>query len=67
LLDLHGCVEPFLRAGIEGHGARIQAGRHVLVELPFTKVHSAFPYALMIPQNRTEAVLTQLMAERGTG
>jgi len=39
----------------------------VLVELPFTKVHSAFPYALMIPQNRTEAVLTQLMAERGTG
>jgi 2-polyprenyl-6-methoxyphenol hydroxylase-like FAD-dependent oxidoreductase len=65
LLDLHGCVEPFLKAGIEGHGARIQAERHVLVELPFSKVQSPFPYALMIPQNRTEMVLTQLLAERG--
>ena len=65
LLDLQGCVEPFLKAGIQGHGARIQAGQRLLAALSFSKVQSAFPYALMIPQNRTEAVLTQLLAERG--
>jgi len=27
LLDLHGCVEPFLKAGIEGHGARYRQRR----------------------------------------
>lgn len=65
LLDLHGCVEPFLKAGIQGHGARIQVGQRLLVALSFSKVQSRFPYALMIPQNRTEAVLAQLLAERG--
>lgn len=65
LLDLQGCVEPFLKAGIQGRGARIQAGQHLLAALPFAKVPSAFPYALLIPQNHTEAVLTQLLAERG--
>ena len=65
LLDLHGCVQPFLEAGLQGHGARIQAGQRLLVALAFSRVQSPFPYALMIPQNRTEAVLTQLLAERG--
>ena len=65
LLDLHGCVQPFLEAGLQGHGARIQAGQRLLVDLAFSRVQSPFPYALMIPQNRTEAVLTELLVERG--
>ena len=55
LLDPHGCVQLFLQAGLQGPGARIQAGQRLLVALGFPRVQSPFPYASMIPPNRTEA------------
>jgi 2-polyprenyl-6-methoxyphenol hydroxylase-like FAD-dependent oxidoreductase len=65
LLDIHGCSHPFVLAGMRGRGARIFAEGKLLVHLRFDTAHSAFDYALMIPQSETERILEEQLADLG--
>jgi 2-polyprenyl-6-methoxyphenol hydroxylase-like FAD-dependent oxidoreductase len=57
LLDIQGCVQPFLDAGLEGTGARILAGERELVHLRLDTARSTYRFALLIPQSETERLL----------
>jgi 2-polyprenyl-6-methoxyphenol hydroxylase-like FAD-dependent oxidoreductase len=65
LLDIQGCVQPFIDAGMPAHGARIVAGGHTLVHVTFDTARSAYRYALMIPQSDTERLLEEQLAVLG--
>lgn len=65
LLDIQGCTQPFLDAGVQGNGARIMARQNMLVHLQFKNARGNYPYALMIPQSETERVLEEQLALLG--
>jgi 2-polyprenyl-6-methoxyphenol hydroxylase-like FAD-dependent oxidoreductase len=71
LLDIQGCAQPFVDAGIRATCARIVADGKLLVHVPFDIARSAYRYALMIPQSETERLLQEqgerlgLRVERG--
>ena len=67
LLDVQGCVRPFLAAGIEGRGAHIRANGRELVHVRLDTARSVYRYALMIPQSETERVLEEQLAALGLG
>ncbi len=66
LLDIQGCVQGFLEAGLEGTGARIQAGGQELVHLAFATARSAYRFALFLPQSETERLLEAELSAIGT-
>ncbi len=65
LLDIQGCAPVFVDAGLRCGGARILGEGHELVHAHFSRARSAYPYALMIPQSATEALLEQQLAQAG--
>jgi 2-polyprenyl-6-methoxyphenol hydroxylase-like FAD-dependent oxidoreductase len=65
LLDIQGCVQGFLDAGIEGHGARFRAGERELLEVRLDSAQSVYRFALLIPQSETERLLEEELARRG--
>ena len=65
LLDIQGCVQGFLDAGIEGHGARILADGRELVHVTLDIARSLYHFALLIPQNETERLLDAELARLG--
>lgn len=65
LLDIHGCAQVFVDTGVRARGARILGEGRELVHAHFGLARSAYPYALMIPQSETEALLEQLLAAAG--
>jgi 2-polyprenyl-6-methoxyphenol hydroxylase-like FAD-dependent oxidoreductase len=65
LLDIQGCAQPFIEAGVRASGARILGEGRELAHAQFGLARSAYPYALMIPQCDTEALLEQLLAQAG--
>ncbi len=65
LLDIEGCVDQFVQAGIRGSGARIRAHRGELAHVPFDGLDSPFAFPLLIPQSETERILEQVLADRG--
>jgi 2-polyprenyl-6-methoxyphenol hydroxylase-like FAD-dependent oxidoreductase len=65
LLERMGCVERFLGAGTNVHGARISNGKELMGEVSFDDVKSRYPFALMIPQSETERVLETHLEEQG--
>ncbi|AOB32664.1 hypothetical protein AKI39_20855 [Bordetella sp. H567] len=66
LLEIQGCAQPFIAAGIRGRGARIFAEGKLLVHVRLDIARSAYDYALMIPQSETERVLEEQLADLGT-
>ncbi len=65
LLDIQGCVQPFVDTGIPATGARIVADGKTLVHVPFDIARSKFRYALMIPQSETERLLEEQVERLG--
>ncbi len=65
LLDIQGCAQDFLEAGIKGHGMRILAGGREIVRVTLDGMHSIYRFALMIPQSETERLLEEELARRG--
>ena len=58
-------VERFTTHGRPVHGIQFEADGHVLQEINFGVNRGKFPHGLLIPQNRTEAVLTQALFDCG--
>ena len=65
LLDIHGCVQGFLDAGMEGTGARILANGRELVHVTLDTARSIYRFALLLPQNETERLLDEELARLG--
>ncbi len=65
MLDIHGCAQPFLDAGMKATGARIFAGQRMLVHVQLDIARGIYPYALMIPQRDTERLLEDQLALLG--
>jgi 2-polyprenyl-6-methoxyphenol hydroxylase-like FAD-dependent oxidoreductase len=65
LLDIQGCAQGFLDAGIEGHGARFFANGRELLEVRLDTARSFYRFALMIPQSETERLLDEELARLG--
>ncbi len=62
MLDIQGCAQPFIGAGMQAIGAHILARQHTLVRVRLDAARSPFPYALMIPQSDTERLLEEQLA-----
>ena len=65
LLDIQGCAQVFIDAGVRAKGARILGEGRQLAHADFGCARSAYPYALMIPQSDTERLLEQRLAAAG--
>lgn len=65
LLEIQGCAQPFVDAGMKCRGAHIMAGQNPLVHLQFDVASSRYPYGLMIPQSETERVLEAQLSALG--
>jgi 2-polyprenyl-6-methoxyphenol hydroxylase-like FAD-dependent oxidoreductase len=65
LLDIHGTVRGYLDAGLRGTGARIFANGRELVHLSFDAARSTYRFTLFLPQNETERLLEEDLAQRG--
>ena len=53
LLDIQGCAQRFVAAGLPARGARILDDARELVHAHFDQARSPFNYALMIAQSET--------------
>ena len=59
-----GLIEELLTLGHRVHGIRIHGkGRRLLVDLDLRKLSTRYPFMLMLPQTRTEAILRQFLEE----
>ena len=65
LLHHGGYVEPFLKAGMRGHGAQLSDGTNVVARVSMDTIDSPYNYALLIAQSETERVLEECLAKRG--
>ncbi|MDM0014512.1 FAD-dependent monooxygenase [Variovorax sp. J22P168] len=67
LLDIEGCADVFVAAGLKVEAACIleDHGRE-LIRIPFAAVRSAYNFALMLPQSETERLLAAQLAALGT-
>jgi 2-polyprenyl-6-methoxyphenol hydroxylase-like FAD-dependent oxidoreductase len=65
LLDIAGCVGPFLAAGLKVHGMHILANGREIVHLELDRARTAYNYALMIPQSETERLLEEELSRLG--
>ena len=65
LLDHGGYVEPFLKAGMQAHGAQLSDGKNIVARIRLDGIDTPYPYALMIAQSETERVLEEQLAKRG--
>ncbi|AVR96148.1 FAD-dependent monooxygenase [Pseudoduganella armeniaca] len=57
VLEPLGVVPDLLAHGLKVQDFRIRAGSDVLLHIGFDAIPSAYPFALLCPQNRTEAIL----------
>lgn len=65
LLDHGGYAEPFVKAGMQGHGVQISDGTNIVARARLDIMDSRYPYALLIAQSETERVLEECLAKRG--
>ena len=65
MLDIQGCVQPFVDAGMKAVGARIFAQQNMLVHVHLDTARSTYAYALMLPQSDTERLLEEQLALAG--
>jgi len=65
ILDDMGGAEPFVAAGMPGHGMSLYDRGKRLVHVSLDDLDSPYRYALMIPQSETERLLEERLAGRG--
>lgn len=65
VLRAMGIAEPFVDASVLATGATLLAEGKSLAEVDFEHVDSAYRYAACLPQDVTESLLHDLLAERG--
>jgi 2-polyprenyl-6-methoxyphenol hydroxylase-like FAD-dependent oxidoreductase len=65
LMDRMGCTPAFLAAGLRGRGGTMRSGGNVLGHMGFDEIASEYNFALMIPQNETERLLTDHLRSLG--
>lgn len=65
LLDNLGASERFIATGMAARGVSVYGSSKRLVHIEIDDLASPFNYPLMIPQNETERLLTEYLAERG--
>lgn len=64
-LDRLGLADKFLAAGLKITHGRIFEGAKPIAEIPLDTVATPFPFALMVPQNETEALLREWLSAHG--
>ena len=65
VLEPLGVTEALVREGIQVPLFRVRDRDQQLMELDFSQLPTAYPYALMCPQDRTERILEQRFAALG--
>jgi 2-polyprenyl-6-methoxyphenol hydroxylase-like FAD-dependent oxidoreductase len=60
-----GIADQFVSAGVKAHGASIYAGGKRIVHLSFDAIESRYNFALMLPQDQTESLLTHHLENLG--
>jgi 2-polyprenyl-6-methoxyphenol hydroxylase-like FAD-dependent oxidoreductase len=65
LLAHGGYAEPFVKAGMQCHGAQISDGRNIVARPSLDIMDTPYPYALLIPQSETERILEDCLAKLG--
>ncbi|MBS7700736.1 MULTISPECIES: FAD-dependent monooxygenase [unclassified Chelatococcus] len=65
LLDRAGATDDLLRIGNKVTAANILAGSEPIGRIGFEEVQSPYPFALMVPQCDTEAILERQLEQRG--
>jgi 2-polyprenyl-6-methoxyphenol hydroxylase-like FAD-dependent oxidoreductase len=60
-----GIVQEFLDAGHKIHGTNIYSGKTKLVHLSMDEIGGSYPFALAVPQNVTEKILTDELIRHG--
>src|SRR5689334_22591366 len=65
MLDAIGAAELLRREGLEVSDFVLRDRDQTLLRLDFSDLPSAYPYSLLLPQSRTEAILAQLHARSG--
>ncbi|WP_410810583.1 FAD-dependent oxidoreductase [Micromonospora sp. 067-2] len=65
VLDRIGAAAPLVAQGVRSPRFTVRDRDRVLLSVPFHQLPSRFPYALMVSQAVTEAVLTEELADRG--
>ena len=65
LLQACGATDRLLAQGLPIHGLRVVKDGRPLAGADFAQLRHPYPYMLGLPQRRTEAILENLLAERG--
>ncbi|WBB65723.1 FAD-dependent oxidoreductase [Micromonospora sp. WMMD812] len=65
VLDRIGAATPLVAQGVRAPRFTVRDRDRVLLAVPFHRLPSRFPYALMVSQSVTEAVLTERLADLG--
>jgi 2-polyprenyl-6-methoxyphenol hydroxylase-like FAD-dependent oxidoreductase len=65
LLERMGCAGEFTKTGLQTPGANIFSGREHIARVAFGDLDSRFRYLLLIPQSRTERILSAHLASLG--
>jgi 2-polyprenyl-6-methoxyphenol hydroxylase-like FAD-dependent oxidoreductase len=65
LLERAGCAGSFVAAGLPGRGANMYSGDRRIAHIALDQIHSAYNFALMLPQSESERLLEQHLASLG--
>ncbi|MEV0153371.1 FAD-dependent oxidoreductase [Micromonospora sp. NPDC050686] len=65
VLDRIGAAAPLVAQGVRSLRFRVRDRDRVLLTVPFGDLPSAYPFALLVSQSRTEAVLTDRLTALG--
>jgi 2-polyprenyl-6-methoxyphenol hydroxylase-like FAD-dependent oxidoreductase len=60
-----GIADRFVAAGVKAHGGSVYAGGKRIVHFEFIGLNSRYNYALMLPQDQTEALLGEHLESLG--
>jgi|SoiMethySBSTD1v2_1073268.scaffolds.fasta_scaffold15487_5 2-polyprenyl-6-methoxyphenol hydroxylase-like FAD-dependent oxidoreductase len=65
-LESLGAADALVAGGLAVPRFKCRERNRTLLELDFAELHTKYPYALMLPQNRTEALLEQRLEASGS-
>lgn len=66
LLARGGATAALVAAGEKLNSSNIYSGKKLIGQIDFGGIDSEYPYALLLPQSRTEEILTQHLTSLGT-
>ena len=65
LLEASGATDRMIAAGVRMKGVRVVSGGRTRALIDATRLQNRFNFMLSLPQSRTEAILSECLAERG--